>query len=245
MSLVISPQKPVLGTGDPIAPEQLQQDVGQLLDCLYAGGVGIVPLDVAYAIVGSRESAIRRIFEAKNRSYEKPSGLLANVQMSDEIHLLEQHKRDIIREMIAEEKLPFSVVAPFDPNHVFFKQVDAFVLQNSTKAHTLDMLLNAGVIHDEIARQSWAAGQPVFGSSANTSLRGSKYRVQDIESSVREAADLIVDYGLSKYANAEGRSSTIIDFRDFSVIRIGVQFNRLRAAFKDRFGISLITPENH
>jgi len=32
---------------------------------------------------------------------------------------------------------------------------------------TIDMLLNAGVLHDEIARRAWAAGQPVFGSSAN------------------------------------------------------------------------------
>lgn len=239
MSLMTSSADLVLGTGDPAAPDQLEGDVRKLLDRLYGGGVGIVPLDVAYAIVGSCEGAIRRIFQAKNRSYEKPSGLIANVQMSEEIHILPEEKRSMIREMISEEKLPFSVVAPFRSAHSFFSRVDPFVMQNSTKAATLDMLLNAGEVHDELARQSWMAGRPVFGSSANTSLKGSKYRVEDIESGVRGAADIILDYGQSKYANPEGRSSTIINFSDFSVIRVGVRFDQLSDAFKRRFGVSL------
>ena len=37
----------------------------------------------------------------------------------------------------------------------------------------------------------------------------------------------------------QGRSSTIIDFRDFSVIRVGVQYQRLAGAFKGRFGVTL------
>jgi hypothetical protein len=68
---------------------------------------------------------------------------------------------------------------------------------------------------------------------------GSKYRLGDIEKDVRAAADTAFDYGLSKYANDEGRSSTIIDFRDFSVIRIGVQFDRLEQVFLSRFGVKL------
>ena len=48
-----------------------------------------------------------------------------------------------------------------------------------------------------------------------------------------------MDYGLSKYANDEGRSSTIIDFTDFTVIRVGVVFERVRQAFKDRCGVDL------
>jgi hypothetical protein len=145
----------------------------------------------------------------------------------------------MIREIVEIEKLPFSVVAPFKNTHPFFKNVDPFVLQSSTKANTLDMLINAGSLHDEIARQSWEAGIPVFGSSANTSLKGSKYRAQDIEPEVLSAVDLIVDYGLSKYHNVLGRSSTIIDFSDFSVIREGVMFDQLKSAFNSRFNIDL------
>jgi tRNA A37 threonylcarbamoyladenosine synthetase subunit TsaC/SUA5/YrdC len=242
MGVIIRPAHPVASTGDFISPEQVAADGAKIIDCVYGGGVAIIGLDVAYAIIGCHEVAIRRIFAAKQRSYEKPSGLFANTQISDEVHVLPEEKRVVIREMIAREKLPFSVVAPFRADHPFFSKVDPFVIQNSTKGKTIDMLLNAGVLHDEIARRAWAAGQPVFGSSANTSLMGSKYRTDDIEQGVLDAADLVVDYGQSKFANPLGRSSTIIDFSDFSVIRIGVIFDQLKAAFDRHFGIQLKTP---
>lgn len=218
---------------------ELAEHVQELLGVLHDGGVGIAPLDVAYAIVGSRADAIKRIFAAKQRSYDKPSGLLATWEMSHDIHQLPDEKRQMIRTLIVEDDLPFSVVAPFNADHPFFAHVDAFVMANSTKAETLDMLLNAGRFHDELARQAYAAGQPVFGSSANTSLTGSKYRLNDVDTAVREAADISVDYGTSRYANPDGRSSTIIDFRDFTVIRPGVEFDRITTAFATRYGITL------
>lgn len=226
-------------TDAPIPRERLERDVARTLETIYGGGVAIVPLDVAYAIIGHRPEGIRRIFDAKQRSYEKPSGMFGTWEMSREIHVLPEEKREMIRTIVVEERLPFSVVAPFRDDHPIFEHVDPFVLGSSSKAGTLDMLLNAGVFHDEIARQSWQRGRPVFGSSANTSLRGSKYRLEDIEDRVRGAADVAFDYGTSKYANDEGRSSTIIDFRDFSVVRVGVCYPRLKAAFHDRFGVEL------
>lgn len=225
-----------------VPTERLQGDVARVLGAVYDGGVAIIPLDVAYAIIGHRPEAIRGIFDAKQRSYEKPSGMFGNWRMSRDIHLLPDDKHDMVRTIIEEERLPFSVVAPFHQNHPVFAKVAPFVLDSSTKAGTLDMLLNAGIVHDEIARQSYERLAPIFGSSANTSLKGSKYRLGDIEQRVRAAATIEVDYGLSKYANDEGRSSTIIDFRDFSVVRVGVCFDRLQAAFKTRFGVTLEQP---
>ncbi len=235
--------EPVIARTDaPVPAERLQRDVARVLNVVYGGGIAIIPLDVAYAIIGHRPQAIRGIFDAKQRSYEKPSGMFGNWQMSRDIHLLPDEKHDMVRTIIEEERLPFSVVAPFRQDHPIFAEVDPFVLDSSTKAGTLDMLLNAGIVHDEVARQSYERLAPIFGSSANTSLKGSKYRLGDIEERVREAASIEVDYGLSKYANDEGRSSTIIDFRDFSVVRVGVCFDRLQAAFKTRFGVTLEQP---
>jgi len=230
---------PINSTGDSVPTEQITKDVKRILDVVYGGGVVILPLDVAYAIIGSKEKAIKRIFAAKKRSYEKPSGLFSNWQFSNEIHILPDEKRSMIQEIVEQERLPFSVVAPFKKEHSFFSNVDSFVLQNSSKKNTIDMLLNAGALHNEIARQSWEAGIPVFGSSANTSLMGSKYRAQDIEPEVLNAVDLVVDYGLSKYHNNLGHSSTIIDFNNFSVIRVGVMFDQLKSAFKSRFNVDL------
>ena len=229
-------------TADPAPSKQLRTDVTLLLDTIAAGKVAIAPLDVAYAVNACTEAGVRRIYAAKKRSYEKPGGLFANVAMSRAIHIMDDWKHDLAETIVREENIPFSIVAPFKTRHEFFSRVDPFVMQSSTKAGTMDMLLNAGQFHNEIARQSLERGMPVFGSSANTSLQGSKYRYEDIEAPVREAASVFFDYGVSKYANPEGYSSTIVDFRDFSVIRVGVVFDRVAAAFRKHGKVEITLP---
>lgn len=227
--------------------ERLQKSVKQgdvaaqskeLLDVIEGGGVAILPLDVAYAIVGNSEESIRRIFTAKNRSYEKPSGMFSNFDLLEEIQIMEDWKKDIVRAVIFDNDLPMSTVAPFHADHAMYKNVAPFVLQNSTKLGTIDMLLNAGVFHNEMTKQSLERGMPVFGSSANTSLQGSKYRLEDIEEPVLTAGDMLVDGGQSKYHNAEGLSSTIIDFTTFKTVRIGVCYDKLCDIFL-KFDIDL------
>jgi len=229
-------------TADPVPASRLQADVALLLDTIAAGKVAIAPLDVAYAVNACTEAGIRAIYAAKKRSYEKPGGLFANVEMSRAIHTMEDWKHDLAETIVREENIPFSIVAPFRIRHEFFGRVEPFVMKSSTKAGTMDMLLNAGQFHNEIARQSWQRGMPVFGSSANTSLQGSKYRYQDIEAPVREAASVYFDYGTSRYANPQGHSSTIIDFRDFSVIRVGVVFDQVASAFGKHGKVELRLP---
>jgi tRNA A37 threonylcarbamoyladenosine synthetase subunit TsaC/SUA5/YrdC len=228
-------------TSDPVAPEQLQGDIARLFDALAAGGIGIVPLDVAYAVVATMPNGIRRIFEAKRRSYDKPSGMFGNWRLSREIHVMDEQRHGMVREIVEAEQIPFSVVAPFRADHPLFTAVDPFVMQNSSKGGTLDMLLNAGQFHDAIAEGSAARGTAVFGSSANLSLTGSKYRYQDIDQPIRDAAAIHFDYGKSKYAHQDGLSSTIVDFTNFSVIRVGHCFDRLKEAFAVRFGVTLNT----
>jgi tRNA A37 threonylcarbamoyladenosine synthetase subunit TsaC/SUA5/YrdC len=227
-------------TSDRVAPEQLQTDIARLFDALAADGFGIVPLDVAYAVVATTPSAIRRIFEVKRRSYEKPSGMFGNWRLSRELHVMEERRHAMVREIVEQERIPFSVVASFRADHPLLAAVDPFVMKNSSKGGTLDMLLNAGQFHDAIVEGSVARGTAVFGSSANLSLTGSKYRYQDIDAPIRDAAAIHFDYGQSKYAHQDGLSSTIIDFTDFSVVRVGHCFAQLSRAFATRFGITLV-----
>jgi tRNA A37 threonylcarbamoyladenosine synthetase subunit TsaC/SUA5/YrdC len=237
--MTVAPVETARLTCDPVAPEQLRRDVGRLFDAMAGGGIGIVPLDVAYAVVATMPGGIRRIFEAKRRSYDKPSGMFGNWRMSREIHVMDERRHAMVREIFEEERIPFSVVAPFRADHPLFAAVDPFVLQNSSKGGTLDMLLNAGQFHDAIAEGALARGTAVFGSSANLSLTGSKYRYQDIDQPIRDAAAVYFDYGQSKYAHKDGLSSTIIDFKDFSVVRVGHCFEQLKKAFATRFGATL------
>ncbi|MCH9673727.1 MAG: hypothetical protein K0U93_19970, partial [Gammaproteobacteria bacterium] len=109
----------------------------------------------------------------------------------------------------------------------------------STKAGTQDILLNAGPLADRLAQLSLEQLTPVLGSSANRSETGSKYRLEDIEPDVLSVADHKVDYGLCRYHNPVGTSSTIIDLQDLSVLRWGVCFEKIRDILQRYFKVAL------
>ncbi len=98
------------------------------------------------------------------------------------------------------------------------------------------MLLNAGALHDEIARLAWARGVPVLGSSANRSLSGSKYKLADVEPAVRDEADLVIDYGDTKYSHPAGMGSSIIALPSLKPIRKGIKFDEICSLIAQRFG---------
>ena len=45
-----------------LSPEKVRADAEAVFDVIMDGGIAIVPLDVAYAIIGHKEAAIRQIF---------------------------------------------------------------------------------------------------------------------------------------------------------------------------------------
>ncbi|MDC0074294.1 Sua5/YciO/YrdC/YwlC family protein [Alphaproteobacteria bacterium] len=210
----------------------------QVLDVIEKGGVAIIPLDVAYAIVGNSKRSIENIFSCKDRSYEKPSGMFSNYDLLKEIQIIESWKHDIIKAVIFDNDLPMSTVAPFKKEHPIFKNLDPWVLNTSSKIGTLDMLLNAGEFHNEMTKQSMDRLMPVLGSSANTSLTGSKYILDEVDSPVLKAGDILVDGGKSKYANDDGLSSSIIDFSNFQTIRVGVCYEKICEIFL-KFNVDL------
>jgi tRNA A37 threonylcarbamoyladenosine synthetase subunit TsaC/SUA5/YrdC len=229
----------VVTTDNPIGHD-VRAEAEAVLRSLRKGGVAIIPLNVAYGIVGHTESAIRRIFRVKERSFDKPSGCFGNLELSSDLHVLDARGEEIRRALIEEADLPFSIVAPFRRDHPFLAGVDPFVIETSSKDDgTMDMLMNAGPLHNALADLSRAERVPVFGSSANKSLTGSKFTVGDIEAELRAAADFIIDHGPCRDRNADGLSSTIFDFRDFSVVRRGCRFDELAAFLKARFGIAV------
>jgi hypothetical protein len=79
-----------------------------------------------------------------------------------------------------------------------------FTLKNATKAGTMDVLLNAGPLHDEIARLARENAYGVSGSSANVSLSGSKFVLQEVQAQVRNIADIEIDYGSGVLPQREG-----------------------------------------
>jgi tRNA A37 threonylcarbamoyladenosine synthetase subunit TsaC/SUA5/YrdC len=217
----------------------IEQQAERVVDVIADGGVAIIPLDVAYGIVGNSEAAIHRIFMAKNRSFKKPSGMFSNWELFCDIQITKPRDKDAVRSIIFDHDLPFSTVAPYRVDHPMFAGLAPFVVEHSSRNGTIDMLLNAGDFHDEMTRLSMGRSLPVLGSSANTSLTGSKYRLQDIDAPVLAAADIALDGGLSKYHNAAGLSSTIVDLTTYQTVRIGICYEEICAILMDEFAIDL------
>jgi len=209
----------------------------KVLDTLEAGGVAIFPADVGYAIVGNREAAIARIFAAKQRSFEKQCGMFTSWAMFDALALVSDRDRTLVHSVIHRHRLPISVVAPYRAHHEIFAGLTPLTRERSSRGGTIDMLLNAGALHDAIAALSWTRRTPVLGSSANRSLTGSKYRLEDVEPEVRAAADLTIDGGSTRYSHPDGMGSTILEMGTLKPIRRGILFDRLCDIARDEAGV--------
>jgi len=218
------------------AVQDVTGDAARLIETVAKGGVAVFPVDVGYAIVGNAEAAIARVFACKKRSFEKACGMFSNRDMLINLSLLDQRSIDIVDSITKKHGLPFSVVVPYRVDHPFFAGLTPLTRERSSRGDTIDMLLNAGTLHDEIARLAWARGMPVLGSSANTSLTGSKYKLMDVEEPVRNEADLVIDYGNTKYSHAAGMGSSIIALPSLKPIRRGIEFERICDIIKAEFG---------
>ena len=219
-------------------------DAQRVFDCLRAGGIAIVYMDVAYAIMSGTEDALRRVYQAKGRSLDKASGVVANMRTHDEAQILSNDAKRMVRTIVEDYDLPLSVIAPYRNSHPLMEKLTPFLTALATKNNTVNFLLNAGPLRDRIAELSLEAKFPLIASSANISQHGTKYRAEDIEPEIRGVADVIIDYGPSTYMqnglDAEyALSSTQIDFQTMRLVRKGICFEPIRDVLKLEFGIEL------
>ena len=217
----------------------VKEDAARVFDVIRKGGVAIFPVSVGYAIVGHADEAIERMYKAKERSFDKPCGNFGDWELFNAIVDVSDQAREIVRVITQDHDLPFSIVGPFIPDNPVAKSQPPFAFKNSTKLGTMDLLMNAGPLHDEIARLARENNFAVVGSSANLSLTGSKFVFEDIEAQVRDVADITIDYGLVPYHNDKGLGSTIIDLVSCETIRVGCVYDQICDIIKDGFDIDL------
>ena len=214
-------------------------DARRVWDAMQAGGVALLPLDVAYAVAAQTIDAVERTYEAKGRSFSKPCGFLGNFVMMCEVLDVDARAREIVEAVVVDYDLAMSIVGPYHANHEYFARIDPRCIARATKNGTMDILLNAGRLHNALARLAWEHKFPVLGSSANVSLSGSKFRLEDVEPRVREAASIEIDYGLVPLHNPEMISSTIIDLVTLDVHRFGVNYDVIQDILRRHFSITL------
>ena len=213
-------------------------DARRAFDVLKGGGIAILPMDVGYSLIGGGEAALARIFETKQRAASKLNAMVADNEIHREVHVLAAHGRDIVAAITEDHDLPLGAIAPARLDHPLLKAVSGETLARSHRDGTIAMLLNAGPFHAEICRLSRTEGHPLFGSSANRSLAGTKFRVEDIEPEIRAIADVVIDHGLRKY-HLYKASSTLLDIERMEVVRVGACYELIADVLKRDFAIEL------
>jgi tRNA A37 threonylcarbamoyladenosine synthetase subunit TsaC/SUA5/YrdC len=135
-------------------------------------------------------------------------------------------------------ELPIGVIAPYAPDHPLVQRLDPAALSGSSKDGTIAMLVNAGPFHAELCRLSSVEVFPIFGSSANLTNTGTKFRVQDIPRQLLDIADTVIDYGLRKYHRYQ-RSATLINFQTLEVVRQGSCYELIADVLARHFDVRL------
>jgi tRNA A37 threonylcarbamoyladenosine synthetase subunit TsaC/SUA5/YrdC len=210
-------------------------DAERAFETLRRGGTAIVPHSIGYAALGGSAAALRRIFEAKRRGAAKRNAMVANQAIQGEVQRCSPRGRDIVRAIVEDYDLPLGCIAPCRLDHPMLAGLDAETLAASTRDGTVAMLLNAGRFHAELTRLSHEALFPLFGSSANLSLSGTKFRIEDIEPEIIAIADIVIDHGLQPY-HFYRASSTLLDVETLEVVRFGSCYADIAYVLKRHFG---------
>ena len=226
-----------------MTPFDYEADAARAMEAVLDGGIAIIPTTVGYVIVATTTDAIGRIIKVKQRGPAKLNAMIGNKSLHAALHVLDARSRRAVRMITEGYDLPMGTVGPADLSHPMLKSLEPEVLERTSKEGTIAMLLNAGPLLDAMAQLSFEAGRLVIGSSANLSLQGTKFRASDIEQEVRDAADVVIDYGLMRWASY-GKSSTMINVHDWSVVRYGSCFDLIDEALRRHFDIALPPPQS-
>lgn len=215
-----------------------ESDAARTFEVVARGGIAIIPMHVGYAVVGATSDAVRRIFKAKRRTPSKLNAITGSPEMHRDLHRLDERARAVVDAITQKYDLPLGTIAPAHLDHPMLAKLEPEILAQSTHEGTIAMLLGGGPFLDTLGRLSYENDLAILGSSANVSLNGTKFRVQDIEPEIIAVADVVFDYGLMRWC-AYGKSSTMIDFRDYRVVRTGACFDLISDLVQRHFGITL------
>ena len=75
---------------------KVEEDAKRAFDILIKGGIGILPMDVGYSLIGGSLMSLKNIFQTKKRSKSKLNAMLGNEALHNELHQVSQRGREII-----------------------------------------------------------------------------------------------------------------------------------------------------
>jgi len=213
-------------------------DAQRAFSVLRAGGIAIVPNDIGYSILGGSAASLGLIFRTKGRQATKRNAQVANAAWQRDLHVCSPRGREIIEAITVDYGLPMGCIAPFNPAHPAITACDPQIIDDSSAGGTIAMLLNAGRFHAALTTLSYDAGLLLFGSSANLTLSGTRFCVEDIQPEISAIADIVIDHGLQKF-HPYAASSTLLNVETLEVVRRGSCFKDIAYILNRHFGITL------
>jgi len=213
-------------------------DARRTIDVIKKGGIALVPNDTGYAMCGASMDPLKKIYDTKRRGSHKRNAMAGDLETQRDLMTLGRREQAMVEALVVDHDLPIGVIGPFRADHPLLRKLDADAVKASTAVGTLGMLLNAGPFHKELTRLSREEVVPLFGSSANLTGTGTKFRVEDIQPELRSIADITIDYGLRRY-HVYRRAGTLINFSTLEVIRIGACYELIAGVLKRWFGVDL------
>ena len=215
-------------------------DAARAFAVLRGGGIAIAPNDIGYSALGGSRAALEKIFVTKRRPPQKLNAMVANMAIHRELHACSSRGREIVDAIVGDYDLPLGCIAPYRPDHPMLRGLDPETLAASSLGGTLVMLLNAGRFHAALTALSAEASFPLFGSSANLTRTGTKFRVEDIEPEIKAIADMIIDHGMQRF-HRYAASSTLLNVETLEVVRVGSCFEDIAYILRRHFGVELQT----
>ena len=159
------------------------------------GGIVIFPTETVYGIGtnGLDEKAIKKIYEVKQRSFNKPISLLVN-----NIEMVNKIAKNI-------SKLEYKIMESFFPGPLTIILEKRDIIPNilTANTNTVGIRMPSGKIAKKLIEY---AGVPIATPSANISGRPSGTNIRDIQKDFEGKVDYFIDNGESKI----GIPSTIV-----------------------------------
>lgn len=195
------------------------------LRALAVGKVVILPLRVGLGYIGTRDGALRRIYELKGRSPDKPLCLLANEEIAREISTEEGSSLATLMHVV-HLGIPVTVITQ---SRKGMKMPP--VIENSIEKG-LALYFDGGSLAEAIVGLAAQHGILIFGSSANISGHGNTFSWTELDKSLLNAVTMI-GYPLDIEKPDDpgvNRGATIVNANNGSIIRRGLAADEIEGA---------------
>ncbi len=191
--------------------------MNDIIKYLKKGGIIITPTDTVYGIMAdaTNDDAVKKVYDAKKRSYDKPLIVLVNsIEMLDDYVL----EIDDITKRIINKYWP-------GPLTILFKKNDKLSKYVSNNEYVGIRYTGNKVINNILKEFK----KPVVSTSANISNKEVVTEVSMIPSELLEKVDFVLDGG-----KLSSESSTIIKVEDgkIEILRDGSLSEKIKEEFK-------------